>query len=128
MKTEEYEKAAMRTDDGKTTARLRAMMNKSAQELLPAPGALIMGALGLTGEAGEVSDAIKKHVFHGHELSVDHLVKELGDVLWYVAFLCKTLNVSMEEVMNRNVAKLKERYPEGFSEEASRNRRENEKI
>lgn len=128
MKTEEYEKAAMRTDDGKTTARLRAMMNKSAQEFRPAPGALIMGALGLTGEAGEVSDAIKKHVFHGHELSVDHMVKELGDVLWYVVFLCRTLNVSMEEVMNRNIAKLKDRYPDGFSEEASRNRRENEEI
>lgn len=121
---EDYQKRAMRTNDGKFTARLRDKMNKSAQEMLPAPGALIYGAIGLTGEAGEVADCIKKYMFHGHDLNREDILKELGDVLWYVALICDTLDTTMDEVMEKNIDKLLKRYPEGFSEAASRNRRE----
>lgn len=83
---------------------------------------LVWNALGLAGEAGEVADTIKKAVFHQHGINRDELIKELGDVLWYVAALCTKLDVSMSEVMERNITKLKARYPDGYSSEASINR------
>ena len=88
----------------------------------PDTGDLFNGALGLTGEAGEVADMIKKHIFHGHDLDTDALVKEIGDVCWYVALLCTAIGVDMASVMEKNIEKLKTRYPEGFSSEASINR------
>lgn len=80
--------------------------------------------LGLTGEAGEVADLIKKHVAHRHPLDKEKLLKELGDVLWYAAVLCRELNATLEDVMSQNINKLKQRYPEGFSSEKSINRQE----
>lgn len=83
----------------------------------------VMG-LGVTGEAGEVADHIKKHVGHGHELVREHLMKELGDVLWYLAALATLLDVSLEDVAAKNIAKLQARYPNGFSEADSINRKD----
>lgn len=85
---------------------------------------LANAGLGLTGEAGEAADLIKKHLFHGHELDKEALVKELGDVLWYVALAADLIGVKLADIMLLNVAKLRARYPEGFSEERSRNRDE----
>jgi NTP pyrophosphatase (non-canonical NTP hydrolase) len=85
--------------------------------------ALIICALGLSGEAGETTDLIKKIVYHGHTFDADHLVKELGDVLWYAAYLATTLGISLSYVMEMNIAKLKARYPEGFDAEKSINRK-----
>lgn len=84
------------------------------------------GILGLCGETGEVSDHIKKHVFQGHELNKDKLVNELGDVCWYIAILAKSLNVDLETVMEKNVEKLKKRYPDGFKVMDSINRKDDE--
>lgn len=81
-------------------------------------------ALGLTGEAGEVADHIKKHVGHDHELDKDKVLKELGDSLWYVAVLSNALGFTLQEVAQHNVDKLTKRYPAGFSVEASKNRSE----
>ena len=81
-------------------------------------------ALGLTGEAGEVADIIKKHIFHGHAIDMDDLVKELGDVLWYVSQLADVLEVDLSEVASQNIDKLKKRYPDGFSEQDSQNRKD----
>lgn len=85
---------------------------------------LVWNALGLAGEAGEVADTIKKAVFHQHGLDRDHLIKELGDVLWYVAALCTKLDIPMSLVMERNIAKLRARYPDGWDTERSINREE----
>lgn len=76
-------------------------------------------ALGLAGEAGETADMLKKHLFHGKALDVDELVKELGDVLWYVAGMASAVGASLDDVAQRNVDKLRRRYPDGFSVEAS---------
>ena len=76
-------------------------------------------ALGLTGEAGEFADLIKKINFHGHAQDNDHLIKELGDVLWYVALAAQILGVDLETIMKKNIDKLLARYPDGFSEERS---------
>lgn len=79
-------------------------------------------ALGLTGEAGEVADLIKKALYHGHKLDSVEIKKELGDVMHYVAGLAEFLGFTLEEIGFENIEKLKTRYPNGFSEEASRNR------
>lgn len=79
-------------------------------------------ALGLAGEAGEVVDLVKKHVFHEHILDRVHLAEELGDVLWYVAALASTLGIPLEDIAAANVAKLLARYPEGFDAQRSRER------
>jgi NTP pyrophosphatase (non-canonical NTP hydrolase) len=81
-----------------------------------------IAAMGLAGEAGEVVDYLKKVLGHGHPLDQDKVVKELGDVLWYVAEICSVLQLDMEEVAEANVKKLKKRYPDGFSKERSVNR------
>lgn len=128
LSADSYQALAMRTNDGLCTSRVHdSVFNYSTSKNkkdLPNPGELLNGALGLTGESGEVSDMIKKHIFHGHDLDRDELIKELGDVCWYVALLCNAIGVSLDEVMTRNIDKLRERYPEGFSESASRNRKE----
>lgn len=93
-----------------------------------APGtrdALGNGALGLVGEAGEVAELVKKHLFHGHPIDKAAVTKELGDVLWYVARLAAALGISLGDVAVRNLDKLQRRYPNGFSHERSRNRPEN---
>jgi len=85
---------------------------------------LANAALGLTGEAGEVAEHVKKHLFHATPLDRDAVVKELGDCLWYVAALAGTIGASLDEIAVANVDKLRRRYPDGFSTEASRNRTE----
>lgn len=85
---------------------------------------LTNAVMGLCGESGEACDIVKKHLFHGHELDREALIKELGDVAWYLAEASEALDVSLDEVFERNIAKLKKRYPEGFSSERSINREE----
>lgn len=82
--------------------------------------------LGLTGEAGEVADLVKKHFFHGHELNVSEIVYELGDVLYYLCAICLVLGIDWEDIMLNNNAKLMARYGDGFSKEKSQNRIEYE--
>lgn len=75
---------------------------------------LINGVMGLCGESGEAIDIVKKHLAQGHPLDREGLIKELGDVAWYLAETAYALDVSLEEVFQRNIDKLKARYPEGF--------------
>ena len=81
-------------------------------------------SLGLVGETGEVVDCIKKILYHGHDLEMnrDKLMIELGDLLWYTATLANTAGITMQEIAEANIAKLRKRYPEGFDPERSRNR------
>ena len=71
--------------------------------------------LGLTGEAGEVADIIKKHLSGSKELDLTHLKEELGDVLWYIAEACDCFGFTLEDVAKFNIEKLKKRHPNGFS-------------
>lgn len=72
-------------------------------------------AIGLAGEAGEVADLVKKQIFHQQGIDRLKMKKELGDVLWYVAALCTEFDLSMEEVMQHNIDKLKARFPDGYT-------------
>lgn len=80
---------------------------------------LVSFALGIAGEAGEVADLIKKHLGHGHPLDAAKLEKELGDVLWYVAALARRCGLTLQGVAEANKQKLRARFPDGFSTEAS---------
>jgi len=108
MKLNEYQQLAMRTSNLEASLRER----------------LANGGLGIAGEAGEVADALKKHLFHDHDLDPEKVAKELGDVLWYVSNLASILGYSLREVAQMNVDKLKARYPDGFDAGRSRGRDE----
>lgn len=81
-------------------------------------------ALGLAGEAGEIADIVKKYLHHGHSMDTAHIIKELGDLLWYVAEMASIFDIPLSMVMEININKLHKRYPDGFSSEASINRQE----
>lgn len=83
---------------------------------------LLNGVMGLTGEAGECSDIVKKHLFQGHELDKAHLAEELGDVAWYLAIAAEAIGYSLSDIFAANVEKLKKRYPDGFDKDRSINR------
>ena len=102
----DYQRAAMRTDNKDQTEEER----------------MLDALFGLCGEAGEVMDAYKKHRFQGHESYKDEMIIELSDTLWYAAKLADVLGVTLGEVMERNIEKLKKRFPEGFSKDRSVNR------
>ena len=108
MTINEYQKLAMTT------------LNKDLTE----KEVLINGVMGLCGESGEAIDLVKKWLAQGHELDKDKLIKEIGDVAWYLAEIATALDVTLEEVLARNIEKLKARYPDGFKYEDSLNRTE----
>lgn len=87
-------------------------------------GKLLTGALGVCGESGEIAELVKKHIYHGHDLDAEKVIKEIGDVLWYCALLATAVNADLSEVALRNIEKLRKRYPEGFQTELSVNKDE----
>ena len=92
----------------------------ASRGILPAtleqPTPVVGFALGLAGESGEVVDDIKKRVFHGCEVPIEHTAEELGDVIWYIANICTQYNLKLEVVLQQNIQKLKERYPDMYCE------------
>jgi NTP pyrophosphatase (non-canonical NTP hydrolase) len=85
---------------------------------------LINAVMGLCGESGEAIDLVKKHLHQGHPLDKEKLLKELGDIAWYLAEAAYALDTPLDTVLEQNIAKLKARYPEGFETEKSMNRQE----
>ena len=85
---------------------------------------LINGVMGLCGESGEAIDIVKKHLHQGHPLDREALIKELGDIAWYLAEAATALDLSLDEILQANIDKLKKRYPEGFDSQRSQNRTE----
>ena len=108
MKANEYQKLAMTT--------LNPALSKK--------DVLINGAMGLCGESGEVIDIVKKWLAQGHELDKEKILKELGDVAWYLAEVAYALDTPLDDVLSANIAKLKARYPDGFDTEKSINRKD----
>lgn len=106
----EYQKAAMKFASPLSTATPEMLM--------------LQGVMGMNGEAGEAIDLVKKFIFHGHKLDKEHLAKELGDVLWYVATCAEALGYSLDVIMKMNIDKLAARYGEAFDSEKSQHRKE----
>lgn len=80
-------------------------------------------ATGVSGEAGELTDCIKKHTIYGKSLDRENLIEELGDLEFYVEGIRQTTGISRDEVLAANIAKLSKRY-EGlkYSDKAARDR------
>lgn len=84
---------------------------------------LLEGVMGMVGEAGECDELLKKHLFQGHDLNREHMAKEIGDVAWYVALAADALGYSLDEIMQMNLDKISDRYPEGYDDQRSIYRR-----
>lgn len=106
MTLDDYQRAAART------------MNAGLSET----DRLVDGAAGLAEEAGEVLGVVRKHVYMGHSLDRERILKELGDALWCLAAVATSLGVPLDDVAAKNLEKLQRRYPGGYSDEASRAR------
>ena len=113
MNANDYQKLASRT-----------LINRPDFEISDLEIMIAWNALGLSGETGEVVDHIKKGIFHQHRIDLLEIADEIGDVLWYVAALCTTLNLDMSVIMERNIEKLKVRYPDEYSSVDSKRRKD----
>ena len=73
--------------------------------------------LGVSGEIGEVTDLLKKYLYHRNSkpLDMEKMKDELGDVLWYFSVMLSTLGLTFEDVMQANIQKLEQRHPNGFT-------------
>lgn len=107
MTINEYQKEAMRT------AQADSLNNEER---------LLNGVMGLNGEAGEAIDIVKKHIFQGHDLDIEHVAKELGDIAWYLATSADAIGYDLETILQMNVDKLRARYPKGFDPNKSQHR------
>lgn len=127
MQGNEYQKLAMRTNDGLATSRLLDFMGDKTDDCWNdeeiSTGGVLNASLGLSGEVGELNDMIKKWIFHEKELDTTHIKKEIGDICWYIAMMCESFGFDMDEVLQMNIEKLKARYPEGFSTVLANNRK-----
>lgn len=106
LSANDYQRMAMRTND-ETMSEFDMLRN---------------AVYGMNGEAGEIIDLLKKYEFQGHDLDRDELIKECGDILWYCALFATALGEDLQSIMERNIEKLKDRYPEGFDKARSINR------
>jgi NTP pyrophosphatase (non-canonical NTP hydrolase) len=107
MTLDDYERAALRTVNPKLSEEER----------------LLDAAAGLAEESGEILGLVRKHVYQSHALQRDKLTIELGDALWCLAMTAKSAGITLEQVAAANVAKLRTRYPDGYSDAASQQRK-----
>lgn len=116
---DDYQRLAERTSatgtrGGIETAKQQLMDNRLIR--------LLHGAMGLCTESGELMDQLKRHIFYGAELDITNVKEENGDLLWYIAEVLNALNVSMSDVMQTNIDKLRTRYPDKFDGDKAVNR------
>lgn len=110
-----YIEHAMRTNRPPTAELVERMT-------MPTTIHLTHAMLGLASEVGELSDAIKRYIYYGTELNLTNVKEELGDLKWYMALLMSIIGTDDDEVERMNIAKLRARYPEKFTEDAAVNR------
>ena len=91
---------------------------------------LLHGAIGASTEANELLDMLKKHIYYGKEIDYINIEEEVGDLFWYCALICNTIGKTFEEIMEKNIDKLKTRYPNSFNnnDAINRNLEEERKI
>jgi NTP pyrophosphatase (non-canonical NTP hydrolase) len=109
MNAREYMEASLKTENADLTSIRERLRNREIMRLLHA-------AMGLCSEAGEMIDGVKAHIIYGKELDRTNVIEELGDLLWYISLACSAIDVSLETVMEVNIAKLKRRYPNKYSD------------
>ena len=90
-----------------------------AKEITPNQAHLLHMVFGISGEAGELLDAVKKHVIYRKDLDTHNVVEEIGDLLFYIEGLCQAIGVTMETAKLLNIKKLQKRYGEKYSDKAA---------
>lgn len=83
------------------------------RQLTPQQAHLLHMAVGVSGEAGELLDAIKKHCVYQKQINMENVIEEAGDILFYLTGLLNDLNISVEDCVKANIDKLSKRYPAG---------------
>jgi NTP pyrophosphatase (non-canonical NTP hydrolase) len=78
------------------------------------------GIIGVSTEAGELLDAVKKGLFYGHAPDMENIREEIGDILWYIAAIARAEGWDIEDIMQENIDKLRKRYPEQFTSELAK--------
>lgn len=117
MDAQQYQELALRTE--KTPTFVRLGKGEDHDVLV---SRAIHACLGLTSEVGEIADALKKHLIYGKELDTINILEESGDLSWYQALLMAATKQSLGVAMERNIAKLRQRFGDVFSVEAALNR------
>lgn len=108
---------------GEMVAALAKDGNAILEEMTPKKAHLLHMMMGISGEAGETLDAIKKHVIYNKPLDIDHLIEELGDIEFYMEGLRQGLGLNRDLILLRNSDKLHKRYSEGtYSDKAATTR------
>lgn len=114
--SDNYIKQAITTEVPIESAFKRMDCNRTAFRILH-------GAIGMSTEAGELLDNVKKYVFYGKPIDTVNVQEEIGDTLWYIAIICHELNIkNFDDIMETNIEKLRIRYPEKFKEYDALNR------
>lgn len=109
MNNEQYMKSAMVTEPLDVISVQMRLVDKSTIRLLHA-------STGVVTEGGEIADALKRHIFYGKPIDRVNLIEEAGDVLWYLAVLLNAVDSTFDEAMDKNIAKLKARFGDKFTE------------
>jgi len=115
MDSKEYSKLALVTEPLEIEEVAKRLALRNTIRLLHA-------SFGVSSESGEVADAIKRFVFYGKPIDRINLIEEAGDLLWYINVLLNAVDSTFDEAMERNIAKLKARYGDKFTEEKALNR------
>lgn len=119
MNGNEYQRKAMRTNNHEAGEKILASMQAGNNT-----GEILNASLGLSGEVGELNDLLKKWIFHEKNIDREHIKKEIGDIMWYIALMAEAFGFELDSIMITNIEKLESRYPEGFDTERANNRKE----
>ena len=124
MKPNEYQQLALVTEFTPDFVRLfdRQTSEPMSAEHNMMVARLIHSVLGLASEVGELADALKKHIIYGKALDLVNVIEENGDLLWYESLGVSAVKGHLEDAMEKNISKLKQRYGDKFSEHAALNR------
>lgn len=115
MDSKEYARLALVTEPLNIEAVAERLSHRASIRLLHA-------SFGISSESGEIADAVKRYIFYGKPVDRVNLIEEAGDVLWYLNVLLDAVDSNFDEAMDRNIAKLKARFGDKFTEEKALNR------
>lgn len=112
MTSHEYIKNALRTEPEKYLFEDTGSLDKRIEHAI----------MGLVTESGELMDVVKKTKLYNREVDKVNLVEEMGDVMWYLAVMADALGVTFEDAWQKNINKLRARFPEKFDLDQAINR------
>ncbi len=106
----------------------QALSQRTSRKELTLSEHVMNGMLGLAGECGECCDLVKKNFYQDGRQIRDDIKDELGDVLWYISEAASGFGLTLEEIAQHNIEKLKKRYPDGFEAQRSLYRQEEQHV